>query len=213
MSQPEDETPPLDDLSASADDLTFAEPEADAGQPAAEAAGDAEAAEPSEAGEDLAGQSQGEAAEAAEPAEAAEEAAAEGEEEKEGKEGKEPKKKTPEWVFHAQWGGAAALCVAIYLIFFLTNIRHAPWHAFYLITLVVLATATWMTRKIWATFEVTAFYTLVLAGAVAALLTGIYCLGLELCDHSWDIKAKTGKAAATAAQQSSPYAPPASQPR
>ena len=42
---------------------------------------------------------------------------------------------------------------------------------------------------------------------MAALLTGVYCLGLEMCAYNWDLKAKAGKAAAVAKGQIPPPPP------
>ena len=115
--------------------------------------------------------------------------------------GKSQKKKTIDWPFHLPWIIAVVVCAAICLIFGLAGVAHAPWHAGYLISLVVLATTCWMTRKIWTEFEVTAFYTAVLCGALVALLTGIYCLGLEMYAYNWDLKAKAGRPPAVAKGQ------------
>jgi hypothetical protein len=216
MSKPEDETPPPEEESFSTDDLTFAEPGAET-TPAAEAPAEAApAGEPADFMDFTA--TEGMAAEAepaAEPAEAGEQPAAvaeEGEKGEEGEEGEKPKKKSPDWPFHLQWIIALAVCVVICLVFVFAHVAHAPWHAGYLISLVVLVTASWMTRKIWAQFEVTALYTMALAGALAALLTGVYCLGLEMSNYNWDLKAKAGRPPAVAKGENSP-SQPAAQPQ
>ena len=48
-------------------------------------------------------------------------------------------------------------------------------------------------RKSWATYPTTALYTVLLAGALAALATGVYSLGLEMSVYGWDMKASQGK--------------------
>ena len=140
---------------------------------------------------------------------------------KEKKKGKEKKKKekppkaekkkleagaAKKWLlhilFHVPWAVAAGLCVFIYLFLIASGVQHALWHAVYLISLVVLATTILMTRRIWAKFSSTAFYTIALGCSLAAVLTGVYYLGLELYVQNWDTAAQQSKQAAQAAQRS-----------
>ena len=67
------------------------------------------------------------------------------------------------------------------------------WHASYAIVMIALVSATLITRKSWATYPTTALYTVLLAGTLAALATGVYWLGLELSVYGWDMTAKQGK--------------------
>jgi hypothetical protein len=202
MSEHEEENPLFEDLGLGAEDLTFAEAGSEA-TPAAESPAEAEG------GEDLAA--------IAEPAEG-DASAPEGEEpivaEEEPSETPEeeikPKKKAASLAFHAQWIVAVLACVAVALGFTFANVPHVIWHASGLITMIVLVSATWISRKVWATFQITALYTVLLAGALAALLIGVYCLGLELYVYGWDLKAKqAGKAAASATFIPAPAPAPA----
>ena len=59
---------------------------------------------------------------------------------------------------------------AIYGVFYLLKASYPIMHAGYLGSLVLLGFATWKTRKIWTTFEVTVLYTLLLGGTLVALL-------------------------------------------
>ena len=60
--------------------------------------------------------------------------------------------------------------------------------------MIAIAFYLWKSRKIWTKYEVTALYTVVLAGTAAALLTGVYCLGLALSfPYDWDLGAASGK--------------------
>jgi hypothetical protein len=190
MSEHDEENPIFEDFGLSTDDLTFAEP--GTGAPA-------DAHTPAEGEEDEA------AAAAVEPAEGAEGKAtpeAFGEEEPIGVEEEQPEgpqeelapqKKPLDVLFHAQWIGAVVLCVIAALVFPLAHVSHAYWHSSYAVAMIALVAATWLTRKVWATFAVTALYTVCLAGALAALLTSVYWLGLELAMYDWNLTAKQGK--------------------
>jgi hypothetical protein len=190
MSEHEDETPPFEDMSFSSDDLTFAEPAAETflGEESAEPGNPLAAAEPAE-GEEAVVPVEETSVEA--EAEAAEALAEDVEEDA------QPKKPSKTGLI-LPWVVVALVCVAIYLTFTFSGIHYAPWHACYAILMTLLIFAAWTTRKIWTTFEVTALYTFALGAALAALMTGVYCLGLELCAYQWDLTATQGKKAQAA---------------
>ncbi len=191
MSEHEEENPPFEDLGLGAEDLTFAEAGSEATpgtEPPAEAEG----------GEDLAAMVEPADAGTATP-EGEEPIVAEVEPSETPEEEVEPKKKAFGLAFHVQWIVAAAACVAVALGLTSAHVPYAVWHASYVIAMIVLVSATWMSRKVWARFQVTALYTVLLAGALAALLTGVYCLGLELYVYGWDLKAKQASQAAASA--------------
>ncbi len=196
MSEHEEENPAFEDSGFSAEDLTFAEPGSEA---AAEG-------EPPAAGDE------GEAAAAmAEPAEDAEELLAGEEpvagEEEHGETPEEeagPQRKPADLASHAQWIGAVLACVAVTAGFIFLHVPNALWHAAYAVVLIVLVSATLITRKYWATYPTTALYTLMLAGTLAALVTGVYGLGLELSVYGWDMAAKHGKQLLVAGSATAP---------
>ena len=130
MSKPEDETPPPEDASFSTDDLMFAEPGAETTRrprPRRK-----QRRQPSRPNSLIFTATEGMAAEAeplAEPAEAGEageEPAAVAKEGEEVEEGEKPKRKSPDWLFHLQWGIAVAVCAVICLVFFFAHVAHAP---------------------------------------------------------------------------------------
>ena len=96
----------------------------------------------------------------------------------------------------------AAVCVVIGLLLFPLHAPFAIWHGLaYLIVMIAMAFYLWKSRKIWTKYEVTVLYTVVLAGTAAALLTGVYCLGLALASpYAWDLGAKLGKEQAARAK-------------
>jgi hypothetical protein len=196
MSEHEEENPAFEDLGLSAEDLTFAEPGSEAAAegepPAAVDEGDeaAATAEPVEDAEEVF---------AGEEPVAGEEEHAETPEEEAG-----PQRKPADLASHALWIGAVAACVAVAAGFFLLRIPNAVWHAGYVVVLILLVSATLITRKYWATYATTALYTVMLAGTLAALVTGVYGLGLELSVYGWDMAAKRGKQMLVAGSATAP---------
>ncbi len=185
MPEPEGEQPIFEDLNFPADDLTFAEKEGEAAPPSEPAAaspapeGHDEAIEPV-MGEELAfsaAESPGEEPVVAEEAPA--EDAAEAEADAEPEETEPEKKKAKALPAFFDWIVVAAVCVAIVLLLLVLRVPSAIWHGAYLIAMIAMAFYLWKSRKTWAKYEVTALYTVVLAGAAAAMLTGVYCLGLR----------------------------------
>ncbi len=186
MSEHEEETPNFDEMGLSSDDLTFAEPGAEAAaeaEPAAEGAGE----EASVASFDL--------DQDAEVAMAADEHTTAEEERPEAPEEEGEPKKSLGMLFHVQWIVALLACVAVGLAFHFGHVPYEICHTSYAIAMIVLLAVTWMTRRLWATFAVTALYTVLLAGALAALMTSVYWLSLELSMYNWDLTAKLGKKA------------------
>ena len=219
MSEPEGEKPIFEDLTFPADELTFAEAEEPAAAPSEPAAG----SQPPEAHAEAVAAAPGEGlapsaadAAAAEPAEAEEapaEEAPEAEAAAEAEEATPEKKKAKVAVGYLDWIVVAAVSVVICLLLFLLHAPYAIWHASYLIVMIAMAFYLWKSRKIWTKFEVTALYTVVLAGTAAALLTGVYCLGLALCSpYHWDLGAKLGKQQAKQAKTQSVVSAPAHTP-
>ncbi len=215
MSEHEEENPIFEDLGLSTDDLTFAEPgtaaPADAHTPDEGEEGEAAAAavEPADGAE---GEATPEAFDEEEPIGVADE-------QPEGPQEEPAPKKPLDVLFHAQWIGAVVLCLIAALVFPLAHVSHAYWHSSYAVAMIALVAATWLTRKVWATFAVTALYTVCLAGALAALLTSVYWLGLELAMYDWDLTARQGKldqpratVAAPLGAKPAPGAPPAPSP-
>jgi hypothetical protein len=192
MSEHEEETPHFDDPGLSTDDLTFAEPGAEAA---------AEAGPPAE-GE----REEGAAFEVDEQA-AGGPATAEEEHPEAPEEEGEPKKKSLGMAFHAQWIAAILACVAVGLGFQAAHVPNAICHSSYAIAMILLVAATSLTYRIWGAFAITALYTVLLAGALAALMTSVYWLSLDLSMYGWDMKAKQGKQAQAAADTAAGVAP------
>ncbi|MGA2034245.1 MAG: hypothetical protein ABSG68_18525 [Thermoguttaceae bacterium] len=104
-----------------------------------------------------------------------------------GEEAATPHKKSLAWLFHLEWMGLVLVLLAIYPLVSLV-VPNAIWTAAYLVLLLLIPAALWLTRKVWREPIVSATYTVLLAVTVAALLTAVYCLGLELADYGWQFK-------------------------
>ena len=214
MPEPEGEQPIFEDLTFPADELTFAEKEEEAASPSEPAAADqapeefAEAVEPS-LGEELAPSDADALAE--EPADAEEAPAEVAVEEEAGAEPEEKKAKAA--IGHLDWIAVAVSCAVIGLLLLVLCAPYAIWHGVYLIAMIAIAFYLWKSRTIWTKYEVTALYTVLMAGTAAALLTGVYCLGLALSfPYDWDLGAASGKQQAEKAKTqtvvSAPDRPP-----
>jgi hypothetical protein len=111
------------------------------------------------------------------------------------------------WLAYVQWIAAVLVAVALYLsASLLSSAATGFWNGIYLVLMAVLAFALWKTRRVWTTPEVSAPFTLMIVVSLAALLTAVYCLGLELARYDWDQKAKKAKqpAVVTSAAQLGP---------
>ncbi len=199
--QPPAEAPP------GGEDPTLApfSPEADLGI----SASDERLAESLMAGEGLAdagGEAIAGAAEAGlEPA--AEEALPEAEAEAE-LEAQPAKAPLPPWVEKAEWGavagiGGLAFLLAVVAVCWFSNPGAITviWHLAYWILLALIPYSLWRGKRYWAAAELSPLYAVMLAIGAAALLTAVYCLGIELSRYNWDIKARKARhltAAATA---------------
>jgi hypothetical protein len=118
---------------------------------------------------------------------AAEAPVAEGEEAEE-----EVPAKRPAWLAYVDWAGLVLLAVVIWLVVRVVVADvFVLWTTAYLILLVLIPFSLWKSRHRWTTPQITAAYTVFLAISVAALLTAVYWLGLELFLYEWDVKAKT----------------------
>jgi hypothetical protein len=203
----EEENPIFEDVQFSTDDLTFAEPGEEPTLPA-DSSAEAEEQEFGDAGE-LVESAVGAEGVADEEAVETEEAAGEVEQDEETEEGEEatPEKKGKNLLVYVEWAVVALVCILMYPVFNLLSVPYAIWNAAFAVVVFALAYAVYKTRKIWAEFEVSAFYTIALAGALLALTIGVYCMGLEMSTYSWDLKAEQGKKAQAAAAQSTRPAP------
>jgi hypothetical protein len=126
---------------------------------------------------------------------AAEPSAGEGEE----AEKELPTKRRPKWLAYIDWLGLVLLAVVIWLVVQAVAVN-VVWTTAYLILLVLIPFSLWKSRRSWTTPQITAVYTVLLAISVAALLTAVYCLGLELFLYQWDIRAKTKPVVGAAVQ-------------
>jgi hypothetical protein len=107
--------------------------------------------------------------------------------------------KRPVWVPFAEAAGVVVVAAAIHLLSMQYTINGA-WNGGYFILIALIPYVLWKTWQKWGWPEISAPYTAMLAISLAALLTAIYWLGLELARYQWDVKAKKGTGAAPVAQ-------------
>jgi hypothetical protein len=163
---------------------------------AAEPLGLDEFAEPVAEVESLAGEPAelAEVAEAAEVAEVGEAVAAEEAEAIEGAEAepleKKRKKRNPAMMPAFEWMGLVLVGVGIYYVLALVS-PHALMDAIYVILMAAIPLTLLQTRKKWREPKASSPYLMVLSLTLVALLTGTYCLGLEVSAYNWDLKAST----------------------
>jgi hypothetical protein len=140
---------------------------------------------------------EGAAEEGVEPA--AEERAPEAEAEAE-LEAEPAKAPLPPWVEKAEWGavggiGGLAFLLAVIAVCWFSNPGTITviWHLAYWILLALIPYSLWRGKKFWVAAELSPLYAVMLAIGAAALLTAVYCLGLELSRYNWDIKARKAR--------------------
>lgn len=117
-----------------------------------------------------------------------------------------PKSRIPAWLGPAQWVliGTLALAAVIVDIVAVGWVKNPHtfeiiWNVSFPVLLLLIPYALWRAKNAWVTPEITASYTVLLSLGAAALLCGVYFMGLELLRYNWDVKAKTAKAPIVAA--------------
>ena len=124
-----------------------------------------------------------------------------------GEEGEVATKRGFAWLAYVEWSAAVLVAIALYLLAsLLSSSATGFWNGIYLVLMAMIAFALWKTRRVWTSPEISAPFTLMIVVSLAALLTAVYCLGLELRSYDWDQKAKKAKqpAVVTSAAQFGP---------
>jgi hypothetical protein len=108
-------------------------------------------------------------------------------------------KAPPKWLAFVDWAVLGLVLTGV-VLFVWKATAHPIWNGGYLVLLAAIAFTLWKTRSRWSEPQISAVYTVMLAVSTAALLTSVYCLGLEIASYNWDFWGTKAKKARQAIQ-------------